>query len=179
MDPEFMEDELAWPIMVKLVACLEQTLAARHLPGVCRASVVPGPQAVIEACTNGGACDGGECHGQAWVRFTAEYPYTAFPTQDTTAAKCGTSRAFVLEVGIARCLPTGRANGVGGYTPPTMQKMVEATRLQMADKAAMIAAIECCLKDADDRDLDYVLGQYQPMQIPGDCGGGVWTVTIG
>jgi hypothetical protein len=49
----------------------------------------------------------------------------------------------------------------------------------MADKAAMVAAIECCLADADDFGLSYVLGQYQPMQVQGDCGGGTWLVTIG
>lgn len=175
--PEFTEDSLAWPIMVKLVACLESTLVERGLPGVCRATVVPGPLAVIEACGNGN-CDG-TCGGQAWVRFNLEFPYTQFPTQDTLAARCGTSRAFQLEVGIARCLPVGKANAIGGFTPPTVQQMVDATRLQMADKAAMVAAIECCLADADDFGLDYVLGQYQPMQVQGDCGGGTWLVTIG
>ncbi len=178
MMTDYQDDTLAWPVMVKLAACLETTLAARKLPAVCRTSVVPGPQAIIEACS-GGACNG-DCGGQAWVRFSAEYPYSSFPTQDTTAAICYTPRAFVLEVGIARCIPTGKASSIGGFTPPSVQQLVDATRLQMADKAAMVAAIQCCLGDGDEFDhLSYVLGQYQPMQIPGDCGGGVWTVTIG
>jgi hypothetical protein len=177
--PDFTEDELAWPVMVRLVACLEETLLARGLPGVCRATVVPGPQAVIEACGGGNGCNG-TCGGQAWVRFNGEFPYTSFPTQDTTAAICATQRAFTLEVGIARCLPVGSANAIGGFTPPTVQELVDATRLQMADKAAMALAIECCMDVANDQfGLDYVLGQYQPMQIAGDCGGGTWLVTIG
>lgn len=172
----FQEDPVVWPTMVKLVACIESVLADRGLPKLCRATVVPGPQAVIESCN--GNCSG-ECGGQAWVRLTGEFPYTSFPTQDTTAARCGTNRAFVLEVGIARCLPTGKSNAIAGFTPPSVQELVDATRLQMADKVAMTVAIECCMAESDEFDLDYVLGQYQPMQIPGDCGGGVWTVTIG
>lgn len=177
---DFQEDELAWPVMIRLAACLETTLKARGLPSVCRNSIVPGPQAIIESCSNG-TCGGSDCGGQAWVRFVGEFPYTTFPTQDTTAARCNTARAFTLEVGIARCLPSGKANAVGGFTPPTVQELVNATRLQMADKAAMVAAIQCCLGNDSDEfgELDYVLGQYQPMQIPGDCGGGVWNVVIG
>jgi hypothetical protein len=58
--------------------------------------------------------------------------------------------------------------------------LLDAARLQMADKAAMVEAIQCCLTESDEfSDLDYVLGQYQPMEVPGDCGGGVWLVTIG
>lgn len=173
---DFIEDELAWPVMIRLTACLEEALEKRGLPKLCRNTVVPGPQAIIEACGNG-KCTG-ECGGQGWVRFVGEFPYSTFPTQDTTAARCETNRAFQLEIGVARCLPVGRANAISGITPPSVQELVDATRLQMADKAAMAMAVQCCLGAFDDQ-FDYVLGQYQPMQIPGDCGGGVWTVTIG
>lgn len=176
--PPFIEDEIAYPTMLRLVACVESVLAERGLPALCRNTVVPGPQAVIEACS-GNNCTG-ECGGQGWVRFSTEFPYTTFPTQDTASARCNTSRAFQLEVGIARCLPVGKANAIGGFTPPTVQQLVDATRLQMADKAAMAYAIQCCMNWAEDEfGLDHVLGQYQPMQVSGDCGGGTWLVTIG
>jgi len=174
----FQEDTVAWPIMVKLAACIEEALAERDLPGVCRSIPVPGPLAVIEAC---GQCDGPNgCGGQAWVRLVNEFPYSAFPNPDQTGGTCGMNRAIVLEVGIARCLHVGKTNGVGGFTPPPVAEVIGDVRLQMADKAAMAWAIQCCVGAEDDfSDPSYVLGQYQAMQTPGDCGGGYWTVTIG
>lgn len=172
---EFVEDPIAWPTMVKLAGCLCTTLEERGLPGTCQCTVVPGPMAVLEAC---GSCSGtgkGACGGQGWVRFDSEYPSNTFPQPDTRGGTCNSPMAYVLEVGIARCLPVGKANGITGATPPSMEEMVAATRLQMADKAAMKAAIQCCL---DDGDLTYSLGTYRTIQATGDCGGGLWTVTI-
>lgn len=175
--PEFIEDPVAWPTMVKLAGCLCTTLAERGLPGTCQCTVVPGPMAVMEACS---ACSGqgeSKCGGQGWVRFVNEFPSTTFPQPDTTGAKCETPMAYQLEVGVARCLPTGNANSIAGYQAPSMEALIEATRLQMADKAAMLAAIRCCLAD-DDEDISYSINQYTTMQTTGDCGGGMWTVTI-
>lgn len=172
---EFVEDFVAWPTMVKLAGCLCTTLEERGLPGTCQCTVVPGPMAVMEACGSCGKSGDSACGGQGWVRFVNEFPSSRFPQPDNTGANCNTPSAFVLEVGVARCLPQAKANSITGVVPPTMEAMVAATRLQMADKAAMKAAIQCCL---DDGDLTYTLGQYQPMQVSGDCGGGMWTVTI-
>ena len=174
--PEFIEDDITWPMMVKLAGCLCTTLEERGLPGTCQCTVVPGPIAVMDAC---GACSksGTACGGQAWVRLVNEFPSSRFPQPDTTSAKCGSPMAYVLEVGVARCLPQPPANGISGMGMVPVEDLVAATRLQMADKAAMKAAIQCCL-DERDSDLTYVLGQYQPMQATGDCGGGTWTVTI-
>lgn len=170
----FVEDDVAWPTMIQLAACLCTTLEERGLPAPCQCTVVPGPMAVIEAC---GACSstGEKCGGQGWVRFVNEFPSRNFPNADNTGASCDTPMAYVLEVGVSRCLPTGKVNSISGYTSPSMEAMVEATRLQMADKRAMIAAIKCCL---DDGDLTYTIGQYTTIQAAADCGGGMWTVTI-
>lgn len=173
----YVEDDIAWPTMVKLAGCLCTTLAERDLPGLCQCAVVPGPMAVLESC---GACaksGGDKCGGQGWVRLTNEFPSSDFPTADQSGSNCNTPSAYTLEVGVARCLPSGSANSISGYTAPSLEALTEATRLQMADKAAMKAAIRCCLDD-DDFDFSYTLGQYQPMQASGDCGGGFWTVTI-
>lgn len=175
---EFTEDNIAWPVMVKLAACIEEALEKRGLPGVCRSIPVPGPLAVMEAC---GQCSGENgCGGQAWVRLVNEFPYTTFPNPDQTGGTCGMNRAMVLEVGIARCLHVGKRSAIGGFEPPSVADLIADTRLQMADKAAMADAIACCVgADNDLYDPDYVLGQYQAMQTPGDCGGGYWLVTIG
>lgn len=170
--PDFIEDDIAWPTMVALAGCLCTTLEKHGLPGTCQCSVVPGPAAIMERC---GACSTSDCGGQAWVRFVNEFPSTRFPQPDTTGANCNSPMAYVLEVGVARCQPVGKANGISGYTPPSIEALVTATRLQMADKRAIRAAIQCCL---DDGDLTYTLGQYQTLPTGGDCGGGMWTVTI-
>lgn len=172
---EFVEDFLVWPTIVKLSACLCTTIEDRNLPTPCRCGPVPGPIAIMEYC---GACSKtgtSDCGGQAWVRLSNEYPSSVFPAADQSDASCQSPMAYTLEVGIARCIPTGNANGINGYTPPTLEQMVETVRLQMADKAAMRAAIACCM---DDGDMTYSLGNYTPMQASGDCGGGFYTVTI-
>ena len=172
----YTEDKTAWPTMVKLAGCLCTTLAERGLPTPCVCTPVPGPLAVMDQCNSCGK-NKSDCGGQAWVRLTSEYPSSVFPGADTDQASCGAPDAYVLEVGVARCQPTGSANGINGYTAPTMEQLVDATRLQMADKAAIRAAIKCCMDD-EDSDYTYVLGTYQPIQVAGDCGGGFWTVTI-
>lgn len=168
----YREDDVAWPTMVKLAACIEEELRESGLPGVCVSLPVPGPGAIMERC--GQCADGGTCQGQAWVRFVNEYPSTEFPSPDQTG-KCEGPMAYTLEVGIARCLPVGTSSAINGYTPPSNESVVLATRTQMADKAAMKRAIRCCVKDLD---VSYVLGQNTPMQTTGDCGGSVWNVTL-
>lgn len=169
---DFVEDNIAWPTMVRLAGCLETKVREHGLPGLCQSTVVPGPSAVMDRCA---ACGGtSDCQGQAWVRFVQEFPSRDFPAADTTGL-CNTPMAYVLEVGLGRCLPTGSANGLGGFTPPSLDALVNATRLQMADKRAMLAAIQCCM---DDGDVTYAIQGYSPIQVTGDCGGGTYLVTI-
>lgn len=169
----FTEDEIAWPLMVAIAARLEIVLEECGLPGVCRSVPVPGPLAVLDAA-GGCANPSGDCgNGQAWVRLSNEYPSSQFPVADQRA-DCDTPLAYVLEVGISRCIPTGTANRLSGYKAPAVASIVEATRLQMADKKAIRRAI----KSAVGEDTAFVLGNYEPLQLSGDVGGGFWTVTI-
>lgn len=170
----FVEDAVAWPTMLRLIGCVSTELEKSELPGVCQAAVIPGPGAVMDACAACGK-SGSSCTGQAWVRFVAEFPSQDFPAPDVSGGRCNSPMAYILEVGIARCLPTGSTNALNGYKPPSLEELVDATRLQMADKAAMRRAIQCCVKDMD---VSYNLGQYTPMTVPGDCGGGTWQVTV-
>lgn len=173
---EWVEDLTAWPTMVRLAGCVCTVLADRNLPGTCKCTVVPGPMAVMDSC---GSCSktGKGCGGQAWVRLSSEFPSSQFPNPDQEGSSCNSPTAYVLEVGIARCLPQGKANAITGFVGPTVEDLVEATRLQMADKAAMKAAIQCCMNDSE-HEMTYSLGAYQPMQATGDCGGGYWLVTV-
>lgn len=171
----YVEDDIAYPTMIELAACLCTTIEARGLPMPCQCSVVPGPQAILDSCS--GCDNSGGCGGQAWVRLVTEYPSKVFPQPDTDLATCDTPMAYVLEVGISRCLPTGSTSQINGYTPPSLDQQVEAVRLQMADKAAITAAIRCCMNQ-NVRDFDYSLGAYTPLAVSGDCGGGFRQVTI-
>lgn len=174
---DFTEDPVAWQTMIDLTACLCTTVVDRGLPELCLCAPVPGALAILDSCGSCKKAGDAKCGGQGWVRFVNEYPSRQFPQPDNQGATCEVPSAFVLEVGIARCLPVGKANSINGYTPPSLEQYVEATRLQMADKAAIKAAIKCCLATPD-KDLTYTLGQYTTIQASADCGGGMWTVTI-
>lgn len=170
-DDGVVEDDLAYPIMLELVGCLAASLEERGLKTPCFIGLVPGDSQYL-AC---GECDDGRC-GSAWVRLQAEYPSRNFPAQDQDAVKCNGRMAYVLEVGVLRCVPTISADGTG----PDVAEQLESTRIQMADKAAIKAAI-CCLgtKQLKSKPLVYSLGQYSPTPFQGGCGGGFWTVTVG
>lgn len=171
---EFREDEYIYPIMVKLAACLCAEITASGLPEPCFCGLMPGSTPALDWCGDG-QCNG-TCGGQAWVRPVDGYPSTIFPQPDTTEQNCGTALAFRIEVGIGRCLPMPKNNPVGGYTPPTLEQQLAATRLQMADMQAIRRAIQCCM--GADEDIDYVLETYTPLIPSGGCGGGAWTVVV-
>ena len=167
-----VEDADAYPLMLHLVACLGGTLEARGLPTPCFLGLVPGDSQYL-AC---GECDDGKC-GSAWVRLVREYPSLNFPAQEQENAKCGTRVAWVIEVGVIRCAPTINPDGSG----PGVEEQLASTRVQLADKAAMKAAIACCVQSyrVSGKPVPYVLGSYSPSPFMGGCGGGSWEVTIG
>lgn len=166
----FTEDPVIYPAVVRLLACLSSEISDSGLPTPNDISPLVG-QLVLDYC---GECSGNK-NGQAWVRVVEAFPSSNFPQPDVTPLNCGTALAFQLEMGIARCKPTGTNNGVRGYNPPTLEEKITALRLIMADMAAMHRAISCCFEDED---LDYIMGSYTPLQVDGDCMGGVITITV-
>lgn len=173
---DFREDFQIYPLMVQLAACLCSELEASGLPGTCSCAVVPGPMAVLDAC---GSCNskGAKCGGQAWVRLDRAYPSANFPSPDSDGGTCVTPLAYIIEVGVARCQPAGKSNGVNGYTPPSVDEYINAVRTQTADMQAMKRAIQCCLS-GEFGDRSFALGSYTPITPSADCGGGVWTFTV-
>lgn len=164
----FREDYWVYPRLVDLATCVCEELNASGLPQTCFCGVIPGGLAAFDYCTCQGAC------GQAWTRLVTAYPSVNFPNQSLSAT-CDQPLAFVIEVGIVRCAPVSNKDGV----PPSVSAQLEATRLQMADMAAMVRAIKCCMgHDEDDEDLDYALGVYTPTPPGGGCLGGTWSVTV-
>lgn len=162
----FTEDMTAYPVMVQLVACFEEQLTKRGLPAPCFLGISPGAVVALEGCET---CKGGGC-GHGFVRLASAFSSTNFPEQDDVG-RCGNLTAFVLEVGMVRCFKTMDDFGQA----PGMEYMLESTRLQLADMAAMKAAILCC---AQTQDLQHSLGTYAPYGPDGNCVGGSWSVTL-
>jgi hypothetical protein len=168
---EFREDTIIYPSMIKLVGCLCAEIAASGLPEPCSCAPMLGAL-VLDFCS---ACEDGKCGGQAWVRLIRAFPSTNFPVPLLDPQNCVAPLAYELEIGITRCKPLGKTSGVRGYTPPSMDQIVAALRLQTADIAVMRRAVLCCFGDDD---FDYILGTYQPLPIDGDCLGGTFNLFV-
>lgn len=164
----FVEDFFIYPRMLDLSACLTEQIEARGLPPACWNGIMSGATPAYDPCS----CGGGS-NGQAYVNLLTGFPSTNFPNPVNTP-NCIPDLAFQLEVGVLRCYPT---NSDG--TPLDVAQELEAVRLQMADMAATLAAIRCCMGNADaDDDMQYLVGQYTPYGPQGGVVGGVWTVYV-
>lgn len=162
---ELVEDQTAWPILLKLGDCLCQEIASAGLPPTCICSPMPGDAVAADYVTAEA--------GMSWVRVASVFPYTVFPAQETRALGCAVSMAVQLEVGTLFCAPV--VEGRNGRRPPGLSAMYDSTRIQMAAMAAMLRAIECCLSG---RSKDVALGAYTPLGPDGGVVGGSWTVTV-
>lgn len=170
MAPDATEDLVAYPQMIRLLACFEEEVAKRKLPGFCFIGLLPGSEAAEEHCGN---CDTGGCGGMAWVMLSTQYASSVSPpAPDTTVTGCTPGMLTQLTLATRRCMPMGDDNG----NPPTVDELLATTRLQMADMAAMRAAILCCF--AKDENIAVQLGTYVPSLPSGGCVGGGWTVNF-
>lgn len=168
---EFVEDNIVYPTMISLSACLCAQFEHLGLPQPCSCGPMVG-ELVIDYCSN---CADGKCGGQAWVRLVNVFPSIDFPQPSQTLNTCAMPLAYQLEVGVVRCKPVGSTSGARGFTPPTLEQQVGALRLQTADIQAMLRAINCCF---DDTNMDFIVGQYNPVTPEGDCLGGAFTLWV-
>lgn len=171
MMAEFREDTVVYPKMIELSACLCAEIEASGLPTPCSCGPIAGAL-TLDYC---GSCSDGKCGGQAWVRLTSAFPSSDFPNPRAEAFNCFVPLVFEVEVGIVRCKPVGTASGMRGYVPPSLEQQVAAVRLQTADMAAILRAVNCCFANGD---FNYSVGQYTPVTPEADCVGGAFTVTI-
>ena len=164
-----VEDTGIYPVMIDMVACLAAELEKRGLPELCFIGVLPGDTAIFDV----GGCPNGKC-GSAFVRLARTYVTDPFPQQDTRPGNCASRLAYDLEVGVIRCaqVVTSKGNVVGA------DEMTRLVRTQLADMAAIIAAIRCCMSKQGRR-KDFVMGSYEPTAFAGGAGGGIVSVTIG
>lgn len=150
--------------LVALEACVGEALVDRGSGDVCWLGVLPGSEVALDFCTE---CDRDRC-GMAWVRLTQAYPSTVFPDQDVEFRNCRTRLAYVVEVGVARCLPLTVDN-----SPPEAADMLTTTLSVTDDMLALRYAVQCCFGDSV-----HVLGAWQPFGPDGGCVGGTWTVQV-
>lgn len=153
--------DTALTVMDALRVCLTAQLA----PVCGGVALIPGQQAYPDSC----GCGNDGC-GQAWVRLDSLYPSKQFPVQDISPTNCGSPLAAVIEVGVLRCVPTLTAGG----TPPTVVALTQAAIDAAADTSAMLEALACC---PEVQERPHILGRYAARDA-GDCGGGVWTITV-
>jgi hypothetical protein len=162
--PLVVEDQAAWPGVLTLIECLCTEMVAAGLGPLCLCSPMPGAQVALDYGAD----------GMAWVRVVGAWPSSSFPSQEAggRGGVCTSPLAIQLEVGAARCAPLLGDEG----ELPTLSDQFEATRLQLADMAAMRRAIQCCETGIRYRRLQ--LGTYSPGGPQGGVLWGTWTVWI-
>lgn len=159
------EDVSIWPALVRLSECLCAELGAMDGPGLCFCGVVHGDEIPLDLMEKQGVGT-----GLAWTLLVNGFPSTNFPDPDPTWLR-NAGWAYVIELGVARCVPIGTAT-----KPPSVQERFNATRLQLADMAAMKRAIRCCFATSS---ADVAIADYQPIPTSGGIGGGRITLTVG
>lgn len=154
----FTEDTQLWPVMLDLLNCYEQELTDRGLHNLCMVTLAPGAEVDTLRAEE----------GIAWVGISSAYPSTTFPTQDGGTTSCSTNTVGVLELGLLRCIK------VKERTSLTPAEAAEYMKVQMADYAAMRAAVRCCATAAG----LMVLGSYRPIGPEGGVYGGAVSVSV-
>lgn len=163
---ELIDDTLVWPFMNDLLAELSVEIKTSGLQDPCWLGVLPGAQVALDYCN---PCKAGKC-GMVWLRLVSIQPFVD-PTQPLAPSRCGALFTATYEMGIVRCHQTtdGRGN------PMDMAYQAEATRVQLAEMAAMQRVLLC--GDAmGHHDVD--LGAYSPIGPEGGCVGGAWFATV-
>lgn len=152
-----------------ILGCVQAQLAATPGGSPERAGVVPGAQVAWDVC---------EC-SQLTVHTAQVYPSTKFPSpkQEQPWGKC-TSGLMVAEyvVTVLRCVPVQDDQG----NPPPIADLEAAAMRDLADRAAVLRALSCCLADLDKALPRYMLmSQQLPVGGEGMCAGSETHVFVG
>lgn len=159
------EDGSAFPLMTDgLLGAISSELTASGLPGLCFVGALPGAAIAMDYIESPNGCG-----GMLWVRLNTMFPSSDFPFPDTTG-QTGIY-AMEFEVGLLRNAPTLD----GRNRLPTVEHQLDATRIQLADMAAMRRAI-CAYLQTNNR--TFAIGVYTPVGPEGGALGGGWTVTV-
>lgn len=156
-----MADASIYPLLAELSACLCNALHEDDATAGCFCGVLLGDAIPVEYA---GDCD--EC-GVAYVRLVSSFPSTdAFPAEDSRAT-CRGLVAYVIAVGVARCVSIGDNRG----NLPDPQEVEESVRRALRDMDLIRKAVQCCLSGSFDDEYEHVAGAYTPMDEAGFIGG--------
>lgn len=162
--PVVREDTNIYPLLVKMLGCLEAEFTRSGLSSS-HFTLVHGAEYALDMLGEG------ECEARVWVHLITAFPSAAFPSVDETTSMVASPLAYEVQVGVARCAPT-----VDRRYTPSVEEYLDAARMQMADMAAMRRAICACLVEAE---REFVLATYEPQGPLGGLVWGTWTLTIG
>lgn len=115
------------------------------------------------------------CTGLGWVRVASVEPVVD-PQQSEQADfnPCSiTDSRITLELGVARCNPSGtKAAG------PTCEQWTELAFRMDLDRAAMKRAV-CCLQGEENNGVYRIMpGTWTPLDSSGGCAGGTLSVVV-
>jgi hypothetical protein len=160
------DDTLIWPFLTDLAAQLQVEIEDSGLKDPCWIGVLPGSLVALDYCA---PCGGSKC-GMAWVRLAAISEWVD-ETGVADFSRCNSLFTATFEMGIVRCHQTSDDRG----NPMSMAYQAEATRVQLAEMAAMKRVLLCSSLMAN---RNVTLGGYQPIGPDGSCVGGSWSVLV-
>jgi hypothetical protein len=160
------DDTLIWPFLTDLAAELQVEIEDSELKEPCWIGVLPGSLVALDYCA---PCGATKC-GMAWVRLSAINEWVD-ESGGADFSRCASLFTATFEMGIVRCHQTSDDRG----NPMSMAYQAEATRVQMAEMAAMKRVLLCSSLMAN---RNVTLGGYQPIGPDGACVGGNWSVLV-
>jgi hypothetical protein len=157
---------LVFPRMIELAACLCNQLQEDGLPEPCFCGVLPGESAAWE---QRGSC-GPSQNGMAYVRLSTTYPSETVGVASQQTGNCSVGLGWDVEMAVLRSVPVLRSGA-----SLSAQQQAELVELQIADMMAMRKAISCCLSGSS---KDWILGAYLPVGPMGGVVGGGMTIYL-
>jgi hypothetical protein len=164
-------DISVWPMLVRMLACLEAAADEVESPPLYRSiRVGEGIQANISPTED--EC----CSGLAWVRPVSIGPTNNFPTPESVWSNCPPGELAVeLELGMLRCAPfMAPGSSDDALLIPTSAQHAQLAYRVMADAAAMRRAA-CCMIELG---YSVFVGSWSPAATETNCAGGTVRVTV-
>lgn len=155
-----------------LLACLETeltTVSAYPVPAD-KVMLRAGSEVTPLLSTSTDEC----CTGLGWVRIQSISGVRQLGDLLNASGCFSQERTLILELGVARCMPTPDAGSI-----PTEDQWTEVALKLDSDQGSMESAICCAFGDTMELPAEEVaVGEYLPFGVDGNCIGGTMTVGI-
>lgn len=166
--PDYVEDQEIYGVMTQLAECTRLEIVNSGLVEIDNVMLQPSNLPVVDFAGNGKVC------GQIVVNLNNAVPIAGFPNQDSLGT-CSSEFADEIALWVFRCAPPVKGTKQAPIFPSPADQ-TNAARDQLADKAAMLRAIRCCMQKSE---RQYLIRNYQPYGPAGNTVGGVWTIFVG